>query len=78
MIPAMSGDRRTIQEGISLRRHLAALPSYLCIFVLALLCGAASPANTALSFDVGTVGGPLSNAPAEIYRPEGSGTIPMA
>ena len=41
-----------------------------------LLCMAAGPADTALSFDADTVGGPVSNARAELFRPEGKGPFP--
>ena len=58
------------------QKWVAARLGHLCILVSALLCGAASPAGTVLSFDAGTVGGPVSNAPAELYRPEGTGPFP--
>ena len=44
-----------------------------CAAALALLCCGAAPAETALPFDASTVGGPVSNAAAEMFRPDGAG-----
>ena len=44
--------------------------------LVSLLCMAAAPADTALSFDATTVGGPVSNAPAELFKPDGPGPFP--
>ena len=46
------------------------------VSLLPLLCGAAAPAGGALSFGPDTVGGPVSNAQGEVFKPDGVGPFP--
>jgi dienelactone hydrolase len=68
--------RRSISTAVSRRSAARAFDETLCLLFAIFLLGHASAIAQPLTFDADTVGGPASNARAELFAPAGAGPFP--